>query len=72
MSSKEKQDGREKVVEIDRKTCQIFLTDPNADRRTDPKSFTFEKRSPKLLSKFEKFQLFYDGEAYKKININSL
>ena len=42
MSSKEKQDGREKVVEVNRKSCQIFLRDPNADRRQDPKSFTFD------------------------------
>ena len=39
LSSKEKQDGRELAVEVDRKSCQIVLSEPGG---TNPKSFTFD------------------------------
>jgi kinesin family protein 3/17 len=42
LSSKEKDQGREQIVNVDRKTSSIQVRNPDADSREAPRSFTFD------------------------------
>ena len=42
LSSKEKDQGREQIVNVDRTACSIQVRNPDADSREAPRSFTFD------------------------------
>jgi hypothetical protein len=42
LSSKEKDQGREQIVRVDKKTSSIQVRNPDADTREAPRSFTFD------------------------------
>ena len=42
LSSKEKDQGREQIVHVDRTSCSIRVRNPDADSREAPRSFTFD------------------------------
>lgn len=57
LNSKERGDGRAKIVEMDRKTGQIILNNPKGDSSEAPKTFTFDQVMPEDITQTEVYDL---------------
>mmetsp|Transcript_17939 Transcript_17939/g.53743 ORF Transcript_17939/g.53743 Transcript_17939/m.53743 type:complete len:766 (-) Transcript_17939:710-3007(-) len=57
LNSKEKADGRTKIVEMDRKTGTVILNNPKGDTSEAPKSFTFDHVMDENISQREVYDI---------------
>jgi kinesin family protein 3/17 len=58
LNSREKEDGRQKIVDMDKKNCQVVLNNPKGDTSGEPpKQFTFDAVMDELISQKEVYEL---------------
>jgi kinesin family protein 3/17 len=57
LNSREKEDGRLKIVEMDRKTGQVILNNPKGDNSEPPKQFTFDSVMDESITQKEVYEL---------------
>lgn len=57
LNSKEREDGRAKIVELDRKTGQVVLHNPKGDAAEPPKTFTFDSVMDESITQKEVYDI---------------
>ena len=57
LNSREKEDGRLKIVDMDRKTGQVVLNNPKGDNSEPPKQFTFDSVMDESITQKEVYEL---------------
>jgi hypothetical protein len=57
LNSKEREDGREKIVEMDTAIGQVVLHNPKGDNSEPPKSFTFDAVMPESITQKEVYDI---------------